>query len=99
MPSVTTHFPTRRDFKCFVTGWGYTSATGSDHVALLQEIQVPLLSDEKCIEKYGADKIDIENMFCAGDGFYDACQGDSGGPLVCRTRQFGYKFDAFKGYF
>ena len=91
IPSTQTTFPTRRNFRCYVTGWGYTNTSDTTHVSLLKEIQIPLLSDEQCIAKYGAE-IDPATMFCAGDGFYDSCQGDSGGPLVCRTRKIWFTY-------
>lgn len=66
-----------------VTGWGALSEGGpiSD---TLQEVEVPVLSQEECREtNYGADKI-TDNMICAGyveQGGKDSCQGDSGGPM------------------
>ena len=53
----------------------------------LQEINIPLISNEECSQIYGK-RFDAETMFCAGDGLHDSCQGDSGGPLVCRERYF-----------
>ncbi|XP_067626643.1 trypsin-1-like [Eurosta solidaginis] len=65
-----------------VTGWGSVKEGG--YIAdSLQEVQVPVMSQEDCRKsKYGADRI-TDNMLCAGypEGGKDSCQGDSGGPL------------------
>lgn len=65
-----------------VTGWGALSEGGpvSD---TLQEVEVPILSQEECRgSNYGISKI-TDNMICAGfeEGGKDSCQGDSGGPM------------------
>ncbi|NXR49087.1 ENTK Enteropeptidase, partial [Hippolais icterina] len=67
---------------CSIAGWGNIKNEGptSD---ILQEAEVPLLSNEKCqqwMPKYNI----TENMLCAGYdmGGVDSCQGDSGGPLT-----------------
>ena len=73
-----------------VTGWGtqffpdLIGLTVQDH---LQEVDVPMVSDEDCASSYPSDdlngKFEPQTMVCAGEpgGFKDACQGDSGGPL------------------
>lgn len=63
-----------------VTGWGATSEGGSSP-ALLQEVTVPIVSQNVCRQSYGSSL--TNNMFCAGlaQGGKDSCQGDSGGPL------------------
>lgn len=66
-----------------VTGWGALSEGGpiSD---TLQEVEVPILSQQECRNSnYGSTKI-TDNMICAGyveQGGKDSCQGDSGGPM------------------
>ncbi|KAH8290863.1 hypothetical protein KR054_006567 [Drosophila jambulina] len=66
-----------------VTGWGALSEGGpiSD---TLQEVEVPILTQQECRESnYGESKI-TDNMICAGyveQGGKDSCQGDSGGPM------------------
>lgn len=63
-----------------VTGWGATSEGGSSP-AILQEVTVPIVSQDICRQAYGSSL--TNNMFCAGlaQGGKDSCQGDSGGPL------------------
>ncbi|EDW00875.1 GH20777 [Drosophila grimshawi] len=65
-----------------VTGWGALSE-GGPISNTLQEVEVPVLSQQECRESnYGNDKI-TDNMICAGyaEGGKDSCQGDSGGPM------------------
>ncbi|NWR22710.1 ENTK Enteropeptidase, partial [Emberiza fucata] len=67
---------------CSIAGWGAISSEGPSS-NILQEAEVPLLSNEKCqqwLPKYNI----TENMLCAGYdmGGIDSCQGDSGGPLT-----------------
>ncbi len=63
-----------------VVGWGEMgSGSGS---ALLQEAELPLLSDAECLAAY-PDWFMADVMICAGleEGGVDSCYGDSGGPL------------------
>ncbi|OWK62716.1 Enteropeptidase [Lonchura striata] len=67
---------------CSIAGWG-NIRNGGPSSNILQEAEVPLLSNEKCqqwMPKYNI----TENMLCAGYdmGGIDSCQGDSGGPLT-----------------
>lgn len=64
-------------------GWGRTSG-GGPAADILQQAQLPLVSHDKCKEKYGI--VDSTVHLCAGAGHAAAsggCNGDSGGPLVC----------------
>ncbi|XP_075626070.1 enteropeptidase [Balearica regulorum gibbericeps] len=67
---------------CSIAGWGSIVNEGptSD---ILQEAEVPLISNEKCQQQMPEYSI-TENMICAGYdiGGVDSCQGDSGGPLT-----------------
>jgi trypsin len=62
-----------------VIGFGATSegGNGSD---VLQEVDVPYVSDSDCRGVYGSG-FESDVMFCAGftSGGRDSCQGDSGG--------------------
>ncbi|XP_042644221.1 enteropeptidase [Tyto alba] len=67
---------------CSIAGWGRIINEGppSD---ILQEAEVPLISNEKC-QQWMPEYSITENMICAGYdmGGIDSCQGDSGGPLT-----------------
>lgn len=70
----------------FVTGWGKLSHGGTVP-NVLQYVQVPILSNEKCQKMFqlaGHIKSIRENFVCAGydGGNRDSCEGDSGGPLT-----------------
>ncbi|XP_066221989.1 enteropeptidase isoform X2 [Saccopteryx leptura] len=69
---------------CFIAGWGRLVHQGPT-ADILQEADVPLLSNEKCQQQMPEYSI-TENMLCAGyeEGRIDSCQGDSGGPLMCQ---------------
>uniref|UniRef100_A0A182W3L9 Vitamin K-dependent protein C n=1 Tax=Anopheles minimus TaxID=112268 RepID=A0A182W3L9_9DIPT len=67
-----------------VVGWGRTSEGGT-LPALVQHVDVPILTLDQCRSmKYRASRI-TSNMLCAGKGKQDSCQGDSGGPLLIRN--------------
>ncbi|CAG0914197.1 unnamed protein product [Notodromas monacha] len=68
-----------------VTGWGKISVQfeneGSD---ILQQLQVPIVSAEKCRETPAFRRVDFgPGHLCAGGvQGKDSCKGDSGGPLM-----------------
>lgn len=65
-----------------VIGWGDTDSNPR-FPSVLQEVSVPIVSDQQCGNAYGSDLVGSV-MLCAGDwqnGGVDSCQGDSGGPL------------------
>ncbi|XP_054877284.1 transmembrane protease serine 9-like [Poeciliopsis prolifica] len=66
----------------WVTGFG--SLGNEMFPDILQEVEIPIVGNNKC-SCYNQDFAAItENMMCAGldEGGKDSCQGDSGGPLV-----------------
>ncbi len=70
-----------------VIGWGRLSEGGSASNTL-QEVTIPIISNDVCQQGYAADGITLTaTMLCAGleAGQMDSCQGDSGGPLVARA--------------
>lgn len=80
----------------FVAGWGRTSEGGQSS-PVLQELQIPVLSNDVCKDRYKkVGKLISEKQFdnavlCAGvlTGGKDSCQGDSGGPLMAPTSADG----------
>uniref|UniRef100_A0A672ZWJ1 Hepsin n=1 Tax=Sphaeramia orbicularis TaxID=375764 RepID=A0A672ZWJ1_9TELE len=78
-----------------VTGWGNVGYYG--HLAdVLQEANVPIISDAVCNAPDYYDNQITTSMFCAGyeKGGTDACQGDSGGPFVaedCLSKTIRYR--------
>uniref|UniRef100_A0A2I3FTJ2 Enteropeptidase n=1 Tax=Nomascus leucogenys TaxID=61853 RepID=A0A2I3FTJ2_NOMLE len=98
LPEENQVFPPGRN--CSIAGWGTVVYQGTT-ANILQEADVPLLSNEKCQQQMPEYNI-TENMICAGyeEGGIDSCQGDSGGPLMCQENNrwflagvtsFGYK--------
>ncbi|XP_056256398.1 serine protease 27-like [Seriola aureovittata] len=73
---------------CWVTGWGtIQSDVPLPSPQRLQEVDVPVVSNNQCSESYASSNIGItSNMICAGlpEGGKDSCQGDSGGPMVSK---------------
>lgn len=77
-----------------VTGWGRLSEGGT-LPSVLQEVQVPILSNDKCKSMFlraGRHEFIPDIFLCAGHdvGGQDSCQGDSGGPLQVRGRDGRY---------
>ncbi|GFS63980.1 plasma kallikrein [Trichonephila inaurata madagascariensis] len=76
-------------WKGIITGWGKTDTGLANRFGtrLLQKVDVPIISNEKCEDWHQDKGIDItisNEMMCAGyeEGKKDACVGDSGGPLM-----------------
>ncbi|MEE6468150.1 hypothetical protein FKM82_008179 [Ascaphus truei] len=72
---------------CSIAGWGRTQSQGPVP-NVLQEAEVPLLTNEKCQQQMPEYNI-TERMVCGGyeQGGIDTCQGDSGGPLMCQGNE------------
>ncbi|XP_059611209.1 transmembrane protease serine 9-like [Phlebotomus argentipes] len=89
-PILTRNF---EGFKPFVAGWGRTQEGGKS-AAILQELQLPVLKNSECKERYRdqrkliSEKQFDDGVLCAGylEGGKDSCQGDSGGPLMVPVR-------------
>nr|AOW41608.1 trypsin [Euphausia superba] len=68
------------DVMAIVSGWGTTSAGGSQPNAL-RDTAVRTQTNAQCNQAYGSGSI-TNSMICAATSGRDSCQGDSGGPLV-----------------
>jgi trypsin len=68
-----------------VAGWGTTAENGYSLPAILQKVDVPLVSNDVCNADYKG--VITDRMICAGltEGGKDSCQGDSGGPLMAES--------------
>ncbi|XP_068231252.1 transmembrane protease serine 9-like [Palaemon carinicauda] len=68
-------------YEAVTSGWG-TLSEGGSQPNILNEVDVPIVTNEACNRYYYGEV--TSNMMCAGyeEGGKDACQGDSGGPLV-----------------
>ncbi|KAJ8718949.1 hypothetical protein PYW07_016505 [Mythimna separata] len=75
--------------KAVASGWGTLTEEGKVSCTL-QEVEVPVISNQDCRNtKYTASMI-TDNMLCAGfpkTGQKDSCQGDSGGPLIAERKK------------
>ncbi|XP_055849712.1 serine protease 7 [Episyrphus balteatus] len=65
-----------------VVGWGRTQDT--QRSTIKQKVQVPLIDQDECREKFRRGNIQIiDKQVCAGGNYEkDSCHGDSGGPLM-----------------
>nr|CAD7576198.1 unnamed protein product [Timema californicum] len=79
--------------KAVAAGWGTLQEDGKPS-CLLQDVEVPVLSNEECrnSSRYLPSMIS-DNMLCAGflTGKKDSCQGDSGGPLFIQRTDKKYE--------
>jgi len=67
-----------------VSGWGSGAIGGAANRYLMTSNENLILTDDRCVAKYGAFRIDLESQICHGDNRpvgAGPCQGDSGGPL------------------
>jgi len=90
LDSNTTSKVVAGGYKTTTMGWGSTvgysptqQQVASRVTSILQDVELPLQTDEKCAKKLNA-KYDKFSMVCAApdEGGKDSCQGDSGGPLI-----------------
>ena len=73
--------------RCHVTGWGFTSANGTELSYNLKETEVKIIDFATCIEIEVLYRLNIgSDHMCAGnlDLGFPLCGGFSGGPLSCK---------------
>ncbi|KAH8258936.1 hypothetical protein KR038_009458, partial [Drosophila bunnanda] len=89
-PIALNRFPVEEGVVCQVTGWGTTE---DGYISdLLMTVDLPIISEEHCIEDSDLGQLILPGMICAGyleQGEKDACSGDSGGPMVCQSELAG----------
>ncbi|NXJ65262.1 CTRL protease, partial [Rostratula benghalensis] len=68
------------NFQCVTTGWGRISTASQNMAARLQQVVLPLISQNECSQEW--HNMITSSMICAGGVGASSCQGDSGGPLV-----------------
>ncbi|XP_077440567.1 serine protease 57-like [Vanacampus margaritifer] len=72
-----------RRSRCVTAGWGDIGDNGT-LANTLQEVNVTLLSQRACRQRWGA--VPLARTMVCGTGsrtFQGFCSGDSGGPLIC----------------
>ncbi|XP_002195917.2 chymotrypsin-like protease CTRL-1 [Taeniopygia guttata] len=69
--------------RAVTTGWGRTNPNSQALATALQQVTLPLIPQNKCMQYWG-NRI-TNAMLCAGGAGATSCQGDSGGPLVYQT--------------
>lgn len=87
-----------------LAGWGTTSEENGHQSTVLLHVQVPVISNKECEDKYRRIGMVQRNdqfkshVLCAGHkyGGKDSCQGDSGGPLMFPIAQDGGKFPMYQ---
>ncbi|KAL4112928.1 hypothetical protein QTP88_016643 [Uroleucon formosanum] len=69
------------EFELSLAGWGSTMLSQSSDS--LMEVELPVVENSECKQKYSIFDIDIDDtQLCAGIKGRDGCNGDSGGPLM-----------------
>jgi len=73
--------------KCYVSGWGKLRYGPGSLPEDLQWVDVPIVSNDVCSQKFNGINRITNSMMCAGyeEGGKDSCQSDSGGPLICNS--------------
>ena len=69
-----------------VSGWGLTDYPQGRPSNKLQYLEVEVMADQTCVDKYRGTAEVTETMVCAATARGDSCSGDSGGPLTSVRR-------------
>lgn len=71
-----------------LVGWGDTSHGNGEYPTILQEVQIPVLSQEDCNDKWSVWGVTVPGtQVCASTDSKTSCSGDSGGPLFVNGNQ------------
>ena len=81
--SINTSSDSLESYTSTVIGWGNLVSSGLSYPEKLQQVSIPIIDNQTCVESYSQEEIN-DGMLCAGfkAGGLDACSGDSGGPLM-----------------
>lgn len=75
--------PPRNTTRGIVAGWGRTHWNKAAGSTILQEVTLPISTNEDCQNVYNRRVMISEKQLCAGGIMgQDSCGGDSGGPLM-----------------
>lgn len=88
----------------FIAGWGDMEEGTDELTPVLQQVQVPIVSNKQCkrnykkINEFEKDEQFDDRVVCAGftEGGKDSCQGDSGGPLMLPLDENDGNFSFFQ---
>ena len=81
-----------------VAGFGQTAEGDARMSPLLQEVRVPIVSNDTCNQPASYNGAITEGKMCAGDVDKDSCQGDSGGPLIERLDDGSFRLIGVTSY-
>ncbi|XP_052074215.1 chymotrypsin-like serine proteinase [Mytilus californianus] len=86
--------PSNVDFtgsKCFLSGWGRLSGSGSSPNTL-QDVQMTVISNSECTTRWSSVSGATINSghICIHETGKSACSGDSGGPMTCYSGNTPY---------
>lgn len=80
VPLPSPNFVVQPDVLADLVGWGTLEWGTNRFPNILQAVQVPTMTNQRCQEIYSGEDYEeiFESNVCAGEEGRDACQGDSG---------------------